>query len=62
MYDSAEADRDRLVAKFMKSYSKIGLPRKVWVTPGLPIVLFFLIGVIVVLVVGDPIFSLAIRR
>ncbi len=62
LYESAEADRDTLVSNFMKSHSKLGPSKKVWVTPGLPMVLFFLIGVIVVLVVGDPIFALLNAR
>lgn len=62
LFESAEVDRDRLVSKFMKSYSKVGLLRKVWVTPGLPMIVFFLIAVIVALVVGDPIFGLITPR
>lgn len=62
LFESAEEDRDKLMSRFMKSYAKVGLPRKVWVTPGLPMIAFFLIAVIVDLIIGDPIFAIMIRR
>jgi preflagellin peptidase FlaK len=54
---SAEADRDEMVAKFNESISELGYEGKVWVTPGLPMLVFILVGLVVTLVFGDLIFS-----
>ena len=58
MFFDAEADRDQLVSNFTESFQKAGYSGKVWVTPGLPMLVFILAGLLVALVVGDPIFSL----
>jgi Flp pilus assembly protein protease CpaA len=57
LFLNAEADRDRLVSEFDESLPKVGSPSKIWVTPGLPMLLFILLGLIVTLILGDPIFT-----
>jgi preflagellin peptidase FlaK len=52
----AESDRDQLVAGLSGSLGKVGSPERVWVTPGLPMMVFILCGVIITLIFGDPIF------
>lgn len=52
-----EADRDQIVSKFIESLKKAGSPDRVWVNPGIPLLFFMLIGLIITLLVGDPIFS-----
>jgi len=58
LFFDAEADRDQLVSNFTESFQKAGYSGKVWVTPGLPMLVFVLAGLLVALVVGDPVFSL----
>jgi preflagellin peptidase FlaK len=53
----AETDRDELVSKFIRAVGRPRGGRTVWVTPGLPMLLFILVGLIVALVIGDPIFT-----
>jgi preflagellin peptidase FlaK len=57
LFFSAEADRDQMVSDFVKSLSKVGSPSRVWVSPGLPMLLFMLVGLIITLIAGDAIFS-----
>jgi len=57
LFFNAEADRDDMVSKLVGSLPKVGSPSKVWVSPGLPLLLFFFIGLVVTLIVGDLIFS-----
>jgi prepilin signal peptidase PulO-like enzyme (type II secretory pathway) len=57
LFVNVEADRDALVSELDKSLPKVGSPGKIWVTPGLPMLLFILIGLIVTLILGDPIFT-----
>lgn len=57
LFVSAEAEREELISSLTGSLQKVGSPDKVWVTPGLPMLLFILIGLIITLVLGDPIFS-----
>jgi Flp pilus assembly protein protease CpaA len=56
-----ETDRDHLVSKFVEIASSSGVRGFVWVTPGLPMLFFILIGLIIALVVGDPIFTTILR-
>jgi prepilin signal peptidase PulO-like enzyme (type II secretory pathway) len=35
---------------------KVGSPSTVWVTPGLPLLVFILVGVVIGLTLGDPLF------
>jgi len=54
---NAEVDRDQVVSKFIESLKRVGSPDEVWVNPGIPLLFFMLIALIIALVVGDPIFS-----
>ena len=57
LFFSAETDRDQMVSKFIESLLKVSSPSKVWVSPGLPMIVFIFLGLIITLVLGDPIFS-----
>lgn len=57
LFFNAETDRDDTVSKLVGSLAKVGSPSKVWASPGLPLLLFFFMGIIVTLIIGDPIFS-----
>lgn len=57
LFFAAETDRDKAVSRFLKSLGKVGRPRKVWVSPGLPMLVFILIGLIITLIAGDLIFG-----
>jgi preflagellin peptidase FlaK len=57
LYFNAEADRDQMVAKLVSSLSKVGSPNEVWVSPGIPMIVFMLIGLIITLIFGDLIFA-----
>jgi hypothetical protein len=56
VYSSADVDRDQVVSEFEESLKKAGSPNMVWVTPGLPLLVFLLIALAVVLTLGDPLF------
>jgi len=56
-----ETDRDQLVSKFVEAARSSGVRGLVWVTPGLPMLFFILIGLIIALIVGDPIFTTILR-
>ena len=58
----AEIDRDQLVSKFSESFSRLGFQGDVWVTPGLPMLLFILIGLVITLVFGDVVFSTVLLK
>ena len=58
LYANPDVDRDQVVAEFVESLQRIGLPGNVWVTPGIPLLLFVLVATVVVLVLGDPIFAI----
>jgi preflagellin peptidase FlaK len=57
LFFSAEADRDQLVSKLADSLHKVGSPNEVWVSPGIPMLVFVLVGLVIALVFGDPIFT-----
>jgi preflagellin peptidase FlaK len=57
LFFSAETDRNRMVSAFIESLEKVGSPSNVWVSPGLPMLLFIFIGLIITLVLGDLVFS-----
>jgi archaeal preflagellin peptidase FlaK len=57
LYQNAETDRDPVVSRLSDSLTKLGFKGKVWVTPGLPMLFFILIGIIITLAFGDVIFS-----
>jgi preflagellin peptidase FlaK len=57
LYSNVDVDRDQLVSEFIHSLWKVGSPEIVWVTPGLPMLVFLLLAVIITLVFGDPVFG-----
>jgi preflagellin peptidase FlaK len=57
----AETDRDEVVSKFIRSLEKVGSPQRVWVSPGLPMLVFILIGLAMALSLGDLFFSTMLR-
>jgi preflagellin peptidase FlaK len=57
MYSNADVDRQQVVSEFDDSLRKIGLVKLVWVTPGLPMLVFILAAVIITLIFGDPVFA-----
>ena len=56
MYSNPDVDRDQLVSEFEESLKKVGSPSIVWVTPGIPLLVFVLIALVIVLLLGDPLF------
>lgn len=56
VYSKADVDRDQVLSEFFESLKKVGSPSMVWVTPGLPLLVFMLIGLLIGLTVGDPLF------
>jgi len=57
LFVDAETDREPLVSELSNSLAKMGYEGKVWVTPGIPMLLFILIGLIITLILGDIVFS-----
>jgi preflagellin peptidase FlaK len=57
LFVDAESDRDKMVSEFANAYSKLNLQSQVWVTPGLPMLVFMTAGLLVTLVFGDILFS-----
>ena len=53
-YSNADVDRDQVLSEFFESIKKVGSPSTVWVTPGLPLLVFMLVGLVIGLTVGDP--------
>ena len=58
LYRNAETDREPLVSELSDSFTKLGFKGEVWVTPGLPMLLFILIGLVITLIFGDILFLL----
>ena len=58
----AEIDRDQLVSSFVESLSRVGYQGDVWVTPGLPMLLFILMGLVITLIFGDMVFATVLLR
>ena len=56
-----ETDRDQLVSTFIDSATRSGVKGMVWVTPGLPMLVFILFGLVIALTIGDPIFATILR-
>jgi len=54
---NADVDRDQVLAEFFESMKKVGSPSTVWVTPGLPLLVFMLVGLVIGLTVGDPLLA-----
>jgi preflagellin peptidase FlaK len=56
LYISAETDREQLVSE-LSNAMKPEFNGEVWVTPGIPMLLFMLVGLILALIFGDIVFS-----
>lgn len=56
LFVGAEADRDIVVSRLEKCVSNGAIPDQVWVTPGLPMLVFISFGFIATLIVGDILF------
>jgi len=56
LFVSAEEDRSEEVAKLAGQLSRINYLGEVWVTPGLPHLVFLMLAIIITLAVGDPLF------
>jgi len=57
----AESDRGVMVSKFVEALKKVGSPHRVWVSPGLPMLVFIFIGLIITVTLGDVIFYAIFR-
>jgi Flp pilus assembly protein protease CpaA len=57
LYANADVDREQVVSEFGESLRKVGSPETVWVTPGLPMLVFILFAVVITLIIGDPVFA-----
>ena len=57
LFFGAETDRDQMVSRLTESLSRLDYKGRIWVTPGLPMLLFILIGLAITLIFGDVIFS-----
>jgi preflagellin peptidase FlaK len=57
LFVSAEVNREKLLSELNGSLPKVGRPHRIWVTPGLPMLLFIFIALIITLILGDPVFT-----
>ena len=57
VYSNADVDREQVLSQFRESMKKVGSPNTVWVTPGIPLLVFILAAVVIALTVGDPVFA-----
>jgi preflagellin peptidase FlaK len=55
-YSNADVDREQVLSEFFDALKKVGSPNTVWATPGLPLLVFMLLGLVIGLTVGDPLF------
>jgi preflagellin peptidase FlaK len=56
VYSNPDVDREQVLSEFGESMKKVGSPNTVWVTPGLPLLVFILVGLVIGLTLGDPLF------
>ena len=61
LFVSAEEDREQEISKLENQLSQIGYTGEVWVTPGLPQLVFITLAFIITLIIGDPIFGTAMK-
>jgi len=61
LFVSAEEDRSEEVAKLASQLNRMKYLGEVWVTPGLPHLVFLVIAIIITLVVGDPLFGAVMK-
>jgi len=57
VYSNADVEREQVLSEFSESMKKVGSPNTVWVTPGLPLLVFILAAVVIALTIGDPVFA-----
>lgn len=55
-YSNADVDRQQVLSEFEESLQKVSSPRMVWVTPGIPMLVFILMALVIALILGDPVF------
>ena len=56
LFVEAEVERQDLIGKLRPYVEKAVIPREIWATPGLPMLVFVTIGFMLALVIGDLIF------
>ncbi|HUO41331.1 MAG TPA: A24 family peptidase C-terminal domain-containing protein [Methylomirabilota bacterium] len=61
LFVSAEEDRSEEVAKLESQLSGMRNIEEVWVTPGLPHLVFLLFAIIITLMLGDPLFGAVMK-
>jgi len=61
LFVSAEEDRSEEIMKLENQLSRTGYAGEVWVTPGLPQLVFLLLAIIITLVLGDPLFGTVVK-
>ena len=61
LFVSAEEDRSEEIAKLQSQLGKMGYAGEVWVTPGLPQLVFLLLAILITLMLGDPLFGTAVK-
>jgi prepilin signal peptidase PulO-like enzyme (type II secretory pathway) len=57
VYSNANVDREQVISQLRESLKKVDFPDIVWVTPGLPLLVFMVVAVVIALTVGDPVFA-----
>ncbi len=57
IYTNADVDRAKVLSDFNASIRKVDSVGMVWVTPGLPMLVFILFATVITLIIGDPIFG-----
>jgi len=57
LFVDAEVDRDKMVSEFSNAYSNLNLQGQVWATPGLPMLVFITVGLVLTLIFGDVLFA-----
>ncbi len=57
LFVDAESDREKMILDFSNAFAQLNLQGQVWVTPGLPMLVFITVGLVVTLVFGDVLFA-----
>lgn len=61
LFVSAEEDRAEEITKLEGKLAAMGYVGDVWVTPGLPHLVFLLLAILITLMLGDPLFGMAVK-
>jgi len=61
LFVSAEEDRTQEISKLESQLDRIGYTGEVWVTPGLPHLVFLLLAIIITVILGDPLFGTVMK-